>query len=119
LRVSVYEFKDLYRAYAIVQLEGEETRAFRALLAASEEELMELAKEVFGRVRVLKYGRGARLAETRVEFFYLDLELENYTNYSVEAYPEALTVSTNAGFREAGSAARRLVAKLLGGGRDA
>ncbi len=109
MKLSIYEFRGLRRVYAIIELEGEERGLVDALRSLDEKGLLSFMERVFGKVRTLKYGNGAYLGDSRVDFFYAEVELDDYSIYRLEVYPGAATVIADSTFADLSERAKRLV----------
>jgi len=109
VKLSIYEFKNLRRVYAIAEMEEYDPKILNVLMDLKEEELSRLVSKAFGSCRVLKYGRGAYVSDTRVEFMYLEVELEDYSMYIVEVYPKAITMIADTSFSDIQDKLRRLI----------
>lgn len=109
MKVSIYEFRNLRRVYAIVELEEEEQSLLDFLLSLDDGELRGVLEKVFGRLRAIKYGKGAYVGDSRVGFFYAEVELEDFSLYSLEVYPQALTLVADSSFSDLYAKVHRLV----------
>jgi len=109
VKLSIYEFKGLRRVYTIIELQDREKNLLNYLSSLGEEELMEVMTKVFGKLRVLKYGKGALVGDEKVGYMFIELELEDYSIYTLEVYPAAITLIADSSFSDLKTKASRLV----------
>jgi len=112
VKLSIYEFKGLRRVYTIIELQGREKNLLNYLTSLGEKELVEAMTKVFGKPRVLKYGKGALVGDEKVSYMFLELELEDYSIYTLEIYPAAATLVADSSFSDLKTKASKLVSLI-------
>lgn len=108
MKLSVYEFKDLYRTYVIIEHDNPKVLEFFSKLDL--QSARRIALSLIGKVTSVKLSKGKMMyGDEEMDFVYLSVETMGEGDYKLEVYPRSATLETNSGPEKAYKVARKLM----------